>query len=49
MFHRSRVHPIWPSNMCNYSQKEMGVWLPVNMQLAHAIFNNKRNNIYQEP
>ena len=25
MFHRSRVHPIWPSYMCIYSQKEMGV------------------------
>ena len=25
MFHRSRVHPIWPSYMCIYNQKEMGV------------------------
>ena len=24
MFHRSRVHPIWPSYMCNYSKNEMG-------------------------
>ena len=23
MLHRSHVHSIWPSYMCNYSQKEM--------------------------
>ena len=35
MVHRSRVHPMWPSNLCNYNQKEMDVIVD-NCRLIYA-------------